>query len=252
MEMERRDRIFNAKQRTIGVDKDAIDRQIMEKNAWTEMERRRENAFADRLLVTEQRVQLMDRDVQRARRETAMSVQAYREQMQAQHMRREWDLNDPNTLRKDRPARLGDYDPMTGPASLQKLAGEDLDYGNRTRKQQQQQAMWVVEQMSEKQAQLHNEQEMERLAGERQAEIDERRAAMEEEEIAARNTVNGAVRDYNIALAEAKKERETNVRQQVLALSHTLSSRQNDETVGQFPGVWGKSTASREISSQVH
>jgi hypothetical protein len=214
MELERQERIFNAKQRTIGVDKAALDQQVMEKNAWKEMERRRDNAFADRMLVTEQRVQIMDRDVQRARREMNMSVQAYREQMQQKHMRREWDLNDPDTLRKDRPARVGDYDPMLGPSSIQKLAGEDLEYGNRMRKQQQQQAMWVVEQMAEKQDQIRNEQEMELLAVERQAEIDERRAMMEEEELAARSMMNGAVRDYNTALAEAKKERETVSRQQ--------------------------------------
>eukprot|EP00961_Rhodomonas_salina_P197655 2667258-Rhodomonas_salina.1 len=77
-------------------------------------------------------------------------------------MRKEWDLNDPHALRKEQPARVGDQDPLIGPSSLQKFSGEDLDYGNRTRKQQQQQATWVVEQMMERQAQIDNEREMER------------------------------------------------------------------------------------------
>jgi len=209
LEDERKQRIFDAKYRTIGIDKQALERQHMERQAAKEMEDRRDQAFADRLLVTEQRVQLMERDVDRAKKEAKISVQAYREQMQNKHMRKEWDLNDPHGLRKDQPARLGDDDPNIGPASLQKFSGEDLDYGNRMRKQQQQQATWVVDQISERQAQIDNEREMERLVAERQAEVDERRAEMEEEEIRARENMNFSVRDYNMALADVKKDRET-------------------------------------------
>jgi hypothetical protein len=42
----------------------------------------------------------------------------------------------------------------------------------------------------------------------RQAEIDERRSAMEESELNARATMNMAVRDYNMALADGKREKE--------------------------------------------
>ena len=202
-------RILNAKQRTIGVDRAALDIQVQEKKMAKEMERKRDEAFADRLLVTEQRVQLMERDVQRARKDATMSVQAYRDQLQHKHMRKEWDLNDPLTLRKDRPSRVSDDDPIVGPASLQKFAGEDLEYGNRVRKQQQQQANWVVEQMAEKQAQIDNEREMERIFAERQAEIDSRRSLMEAEELDSRGNVNEAVRDYNLALTEVKKRTES-------------------------------------------
>mmetsp|Transcript_44139 Transcript_44139/g.88527 ORF Transcript_44139/g.88527 Transcript_44139/m.88527 type:complete len:388 (-) Transcript_44139:76-1239(-) len=214
LEDERKQRIFNAKQRTIGIDKQALERQQLEKDAATDMEARRDQAFADRLLVTEQRVQLMERDVQRARKEATISVQAYREQMQQRHMRKEWDLNDPHALRKEQPARVGDQDPLIGPSSLQKFSGEDLDYGNRVRKQQQQQATWVVDQMMERQSQIDNEREMERLAAERQAEVDERRGQMEEEEMRARENMNVAVRDYNRALSDVKRDREASRRMQ--------------------------------------
>lgn len=39
---------------------------------------------------------------------------------------REWDLNRPDALQLEAPARLGDEDPRCGPASLQKFSGEDL------------------------------------------------------------------------------------------------------------------------------
>lgn len=45
--------------------RDALERQIAEKKTAAELEQRRDAAFADRMLVTEQRVQLMERDVQR-------------------------------------------------------------------------------------------------------------------------------------------------------------------------------------------
>mmetsp|Transcript_6837 Transcript_6837/g.21394 ORF Transcript_6837/g.21394 Transcript_6837/m.21394 type:complete len:93 (-) Transcript_6837:924-1202(-) len=57
--------------------KQGLEQQIMEKQASQELERRRDQAFADRLLVTEQRVQMMERDVQRARKDAALSLQVY-------------------------------------------------------------------------------------------------------------------------------------------------------------------------------
>ena len=44
---------------------------------------------------------------------------------------REWDLNDPDTLKKDRPAREGDDDPRCGPSSMQMFDGEDLHKAER-------------------------------------------------------------------------------------------------------------------------
>ena len=57
----------------------------MEKQAAQELEKRRDEAFADRLIVTEQRVQLMERDVQRARKDAAVSVQVCPILTQSQH-----------------------------------------------------------------------------------------------------------------------------------------------------------------------
>ncbi len=66
----------------------------------------------------------------------------------------------------------------------------------------------MSQQMSEKQAQIDDELEMERISTERQAELDERRAMMEAEEMNSRTAVNGAVRDFNQALADEKRDKE--------------------------------------------
>ena len=41
--------------------------------------------------------------------------------------RREWDLYDPDYLKKDKPARVHDDDPRCGISSIQKFDGEDLN-----------------------------------------------------------------------------------------------------------------------------
>lgn len=47
----------------------------------------------------------------------------------------EFDLNDPRSLMKDRPARVGDNDPRCGVSSLQLFEGEDLGKQQRVKQQ---------------------------------------------------------------------------------------------------------------------
>jgi len=63
---------------------------------------------------------------------------------QPMHGRKEWDLSDPDTIKYDLPARVGDEDPRNGPASVQKFSGEDLHAGERKKLQMAQQKAWCV------------------------------------------------------------------------------------------------------------
>lgn len=45
--------------------------------------------------------------------------------------RMEWDLNDPDALKKEKPARVGDDDPRCGPSGMQMFDGEDLHKSDR-------------------------------------------------------------------------------------------------------------------------
>jgi hypothetical protein len=62
--------------------------------------------------------------------------------------RREWDLQDPDMLKKDKPARVNDEDPRCGPASLQKFDGEDLNSQARRKYQQEQLREWSLQQVN--------------------------------------------------------------------------------------------------------
>lgn len=72
------------------------------------------------------------------------AVNEFRVLHQQADSRREFDLNDPDALRKDKPARVSDDDPRCGVSSLQKFVGEDLN-GKARQKLQQEQARYVNE-----------------------------------------------------------------------------------------------------------
>ena len=72
-------------------------------------------------------------------RELNKAVNEFRNTHQQPDGRREFDLNDPDSLKKDKPARVSDDDPRCGVASLQKFVGEDLN-GKARQKIQQEQA----------------------------------------------------------------------------------------------------------------
>ena len=69
----------------------------------------------------------------------------FRQRNQQPSTRREWDLNDPQRLQKDLPARVHDEDPRCGVSSLQKFHGEDLLGMDRERLQKMQVRAWAYE-----------------------------------------------------------------------------------------------------------
>lgn len=55
------------------------------------------------------------------------AINEFRALHQQPSSRREWDLYDPDALKKDKPARVHDDDPRCGISSIQKFDGEDLN-----------------------------------------------------------------------------------------------------------------------------
>uniref|UniRef100_A0A8C3SI97 RIB43A-like with coiled-coils protein 1 n=1 Tax=Chelydra serpentina TaxID=8475 RepID=A0A8C3SI97_CHESE len=152
-EKQRLSRIFNARHRTMGVDVEALRSQVEERKLREEMEKRRDETYgenAERVLCDRVAQMLEEEERQRVRR-LHQAVQEFREQEQPPATRREWDLYNPEGLRRDQPARVSDYDPRCGPASLQRFAGEDLALPTRRRLQQEQQGRSLEEQRAERQ-----------------------------------------------------------------------------------------------------
>jgi len=83
-------------------------------------------------------------------RELNIAINEFRMLHQQPSNRREWDLYDPDGLKKDRPARVSDDDPRCGISSLQKFDGEDLNNKARTKFIQEQRRIWAEQQICER------------------------------------------------------------------------------------------------------
>uniref|UniRef100_H3B708 RIB43A-like with coiled-coils protein 1 n=1 Tax=Latimeria chalumnae TaxID=7897 RepID=H3B708_LATCH len=149
-ELQRQSRIFNAKVRTIGLDIETLDKQVEDRKRQEELEKAREDAYdADRIRHDKIVAMLDQRQAQDCLKLNQALVD-FRERHQQPESRREFDLNDPQALKKDKPARVSDDDPRLGPSSLQKLDGEDLNNKARTKYQVQQAKKWLIEQMNDR------------------------------------------------------------------------------------------------------
>lgn len=118
----------------------------------------------------------------------------------------EWDLNDPDRLRKDMPARVSDDDPRCGPASLQKLQGEDLNSRARKKYQQEQQREWSRMQQEARQRAEQQQRAADRLYDYKQSELDQRSVELQRAEEECRKAINESIKNYNDALVSSKED----------------------------------------------
>lgn len=147
----------------------------------------------------------------------ARDTQSFRETLQGKHTTKEWDLNRPDGLRLDQPARVGDDDPRCGPSSLQRFDGEDLSAGERHAAQVEQLKAWWAAQAAAKDA------ERAEMAGTKRA--DDQLALYQGDvqrevaaaEAAARREMNQATLDENRRLAEEKRAAEEEAKAAELA-----------------------------------
>lgn len=73
----------------------------------------------------------------------------FQKNFQKPETRREFDLNDPQALKKDRPARVSDDDPRCTISGMQKFMGEDLNYDQRMKFQKEQLREWSLQQQKD-------------------------------------------------------------------------------------------------------
>jgi len=139
-EADRRHRIFDAKRRMIGVDKQALDDQVLEKTQLKGLAKQLDSVHDKTAINIDKQLKLLEMEKGRIKRGMEQEAKEFSIKNLHFEARREFDLNDPNAKKKDVPARIGDDDPRCGPASLQKFAGEDLMKRQREVQQQKAQA----------------------------------------------------------------------------------------------------------------
>ncbi|CAF1067703.1 unnamed protein product [Rotaria sordida] len=206
-EKERQGRIFNAKYRQIGIDKEALNQQIEDRNWLEELEQKRANALAQDAIRNDKIAQLLERRQEYDERENNRAINEFRALHQQPPAQREWDLNDPDYLKKDMPARVSDDDPRCGLSSLQKFQGEDLNSCARKKYQQEQLREWSRMQQEDQQRAQQQQQAADHLFYAKQNELDQRSIELQQAEEDCRKAINESIKNYNDALYRETQER---------------------------------------------
>ncbi|OWF35801.1 RIB43A-like with coiled-coils protein 2 [Mizuhopecten yessoensis] len=214
MEEQRKSRIFNSKTRTIGIDAQAIEQQNLDKKQQEEYERSRDRSFAADAVRNDKISMMLEQRQNHDVRELNKAVNDFRSMHQQPGSRREFDLYDPDYLKKDKPARVSDDDPRCGISSLQKFEGEDLNNKARLNYQQEQLREWSTQQSQEKDQAKRNMDQANRLYELKMRELDQRAMDLANSEEECRRAINMAVKDYNQALDRERSEKERLQKQQ--------------------------------------
>jgi len=139
MNDERNKRIFDPKVRTIGIDYDALNAQVREKEEIRQAEKDREQDYANYTTRAADVMQVLDIHINQIRSAQAKDLNDFQKTEQRPEGRREYDMNRPHYLRYDPPMRKDNECPVSG---LQQFAGEDLQNARRIKEQHEQSKVW--------------------------------------------------------------------------------------------------------------
>ncbi|XP_072027489.1 LOW QUALITY PROTEIN: RIB43A-like with coiled-coils protein 2 [Amphiura filiformis] len=206
-ELERQNRIFNAKVRTIGVDVQGLQEQVHDRNLQEHRENERDEAYASDMIRNDKIAELLQRRREQDIRTLNTAQVEFRALNQQPQSRREWDLNNPDAKKIDKPARVHDDDPRCGIASLQKFDGEDLNSKERKKLMAEQMREWTRKQAEEKRLAEVRQKEADRLHDLHRREMDQRACELAKAEEDCKRAINDAVKDYNKSLADEQAEK---------------------------------------------
>ncbi|XP_073327327.1 RIB43A-like with coiled-coils protein 2 [Pagrus major] len=205
-ESERRERIFNDKVRTMGVDKEALDMQMKEKKKQQEAAREEQNAHDADMLHNSKVASLLHRRQVKEKRAMEKDIVNFRHQYQQPWSQREYDLNDPDRCRKPELANVQ----MMPPG----LVGEDPNSKDRQQRQREQLREWLIQQQSERAAERHRQKLEEQCYDRSRVEMDIKALQLQSFEMGRKKAAAIATKEYNLAkvshsdISEMKKGRQ--------------------------------------------
>ncbi|XP_014909133.1 RIB43A-like with coiled-coils protein 2 [Poecilia latipinna] len=203
-EAERRGRIFNDKFRTIGVDKEALDLQVIEKLRRKAALKNQEDAHNADVKQYNRAACLLQRRQEAADRSAHQARAVFWHQNQNPESRREFDLNDPDALKKTESQMV-----------LPGLLGEDPESGIRQQRQQEQLRDWLLQQRNELQQKRLQKKIDALLDDQHRQEMDRRAMELHNLEMAKRKADLIDDANYNAAKLVEKTNREREQREDV-------------------------------------
>jgi len=237
-EQQRKSRIFDARTRQIGVDTAGLSAQIEEKRLRDQVENERKNAYDSEMVKNSQICTLLDTRQKNDTMQQNVQLNKFRSEQQTAASRREFDLYDPESKKKDKPARVSDDDPRCQVSGLQLFQGEDLSAKERKKLQQEQMREWIKQQLSEKNREKEAAMHAETLYQKKMMHLDSRAVQLGQEEDECRRNLNIATKSYNAALDAERKAKEAIDKQKELDDNFTeLSNQVFGDTLTENPGV---------------
>ncbi|XP_065361192.1 RIB43A-like with coiled-coils protein 2 [Calliphora vicina] len=205
-EEERKKRIFNAKQRLYGLDLDTLERQIADKSKQQQIETEYERRYEQQADMMQKVVHNKELELEKRKRVVESDINFYRCRFQRKEQRREFDLNDPDSIKKSQPVRLADDDFSLGISSAQIFNGEDLGQRERQQKQREQQRAWLDQQILERKRAEESRLQADKVLQESIQSRDKRLEDMANSERKVRHQIVDSIRQYNCQMAKQKHQ----------------------------------------------
>uniref|UniRef100_UPI00398E6DC4 RIB43A-like with coiled-coils protein 2 n=1 Tax=Pristiophorus japonicus TaxID=55135 RepID=UPI00398E6DC4 len=183
------------------IDRPFLDQQLREKKAREDREQLRIKAFDADILRYDRTAQLLAAQEEGRVRALNLEVEEFRARYQRPESRREFELSDPDALRKDRPARVCEDDPRCGPSGMQRFQGEDGNQLPRHKFQQRETRGWLEAQRAEKEKAQRDQKLADDLYHRKETELAERGLLLARMEEDSRRALDTATLNYNMALA---------------------------------------------------
>ncbi|NXE89625.1 RIBC2 protein, partial [Menura novaehollandiae] len=191
------------------IDKDALDAQVQERKIREAAEKAQHEKFAHDMKKNDKLMCLLEERQKNEIKDLNKALIEYQKNFQRPETRREFDLNDPQALKKDRPARVSDTDPRCTISGMQKFMGEDLNYNQRMKFQKEQLREWSLQQQKDWKNALADQKLAEDLHDKFRVALDRKIMEQQRKEEESRRTVCTAVKTFNrIQAAELDHQKE--------------------------------------------
>ncbi|NXN32167.1 RIBC2 protein, partial [Nycticryphes semicollaris] len=189
------------------VDKDALDAQVKERKIQEAAEKARHEELANEMKRNDKIMCMLEERQKNDIRNINKAITEFQKNFQKPETRREFDLSDPQALKKDKPARLSDDDPRCTVSGLQKFMGEDLNYDQRMKFQKEQLREWSLQQQKDWKNALADQKFADDLYDKNRIALDQKAMEQQQKEEENKRAVCAATKDFNRTQAAEVAER---------------------------------------------
>ncbi|KAG8187879.1 hypothetical protein JTE90_002424 [Oedothorax gibbosus] len=205
-EESRRARIFDAKQRQIGLDIETLNRQVHENRLARDKQMEKEKLFVETARRNDKLALHTQFQEKKIMQEEHKKMDEFRMTSQRPEHGRDFDLYDPDGKKKEFPLRTRARDecPVSG---IQKMDGEDLNFEDRQRRQKNQYQDLLLQQIEERRMQSGRQRAMENDWENRLMRQDNYGLKLSCAELGNRKDASLTLHDLNRNLAFQQRER---------------------------------------------